>query len=128
MRFRRFIRKRSLMKFTEPAFDPAGEFLPASFDAPQRDIKALEDTIARQSLELNLRLTEVLELYNVQSRQAAELEAAHEEIDQLKLTISKLRSDATQQRMDAAAAQDEISALENDRIELREQLAGSQQE
>jgi hypothetical protein len=61
------------MKFIEPAFDPAGEFLPASFDATQRDIKALEDTIARQSLELNLRLTEVLELYNGQSRQAAEL-------------------------------------------------------
>jgi len=116
------------MKFIEPAFDPAGEFLPASFDAPQRDIKALEDTIATQSLELNSRLTEVLELYNVQSRQAAELEAAHEEIDQLKLAISKLRSVATQQRMDAAAAQDQISSLENDKTELREQLAQAQRE
>ena len=116
------------MKFIEPAFDPAGEFFPAPFDASQRDIRALEDTIARQSVELNQRLTEVLELYNAQSRQAAELEAAHEEIGRLKLTISKLRSDATQQRMDAAAAQDEISSLENDRADLREQLAGAQRE
>ena len=116
------------MKLIEPAFDPAGEFLPASFDASQKNIRALEEIIAKQSLELNQRLTEVLELYNAQSRQAAEMEAAYEEIGRLKLAISKLRSDATQQRMDAAAAQDQISSLENDKIELREQLAGAQQE
>src|SRR5262245_36280928 len=116
------------MKLIEPAFDPAGEFLPASFDAPQKDIRALEDTIARQSAELNLRLTEVLELHTIQSRQAAELEAAHEEIDRLKLTISKLRSAAAQQRMDAVAAQDEIASLENRKADLREQRAGAQRE
>jgi chromosome segregation ATPase len=116
------------MKAIEPAFDPAGEFWRASLDAPQKDIGALEDTIARQASELNLRLTEVLELHTVQSRHAAELEAAHEEIDRLKLAISNLRSDVSQQRMEAAAAQDEISCLENDKALLRQQLARAQQD
>jgi chromosome segregation ATPase len=116
------------MKFIEPAFDRAGEFWQASLDVPQKEIDALEETIARQSSELKLRLTEVLELYNLQSRQTAELQAAHEEIDRLKQIISKLRGAASQQRMDAAAAQDEISCLENDKADLREQLARTRQE
>jgi chromosome segregation ATPase len=39
-----------------------------------------------------------------------------------------LRGAVTQQRIDAAAAQEEISSLENDKIELREQLAQAQRE
>ncbi len=110
------------MKFIEPAFDRAGEFWPASSDAPQRDISALENTIARQSSELDLRLTEVLELYNMQSRQAGELQAAREEIERLKQTISELQRVAKQQRVNAAVAQDKIACLEHDKAVLREQL------
>ena len=111
------------MKFIEPAFDRAGEFWPASFDARQKNISTLENTIARQSSELDERLTEILDLYNVQSRQAAELEAAHAEIDRLMRTISELRSAASRQRLDAGAAEDRILCLENDKADLREQLA-----
>ena len=48
------------MKLIEPVFDRAGEFWRASSDAPQQDISALENRIARQSSELDLRLTEFL--------------------------------------------------------------------
>lgn len=116
------------MRPIEPAFDRTGEFWATSLDAPQKDVSALEDTIARQCAELNQRLTEVLELHTMQSRQATELEAAHEEIDRLKQAISGLRAAASQQRLDAAAAQDEISCLEKEKADLREQLARSQQE
>ena len=116
------------MRPIEPTFDRAGEFWAASLDAPQKDVSALEDTIARQSTELNRRLTEVLELHTMQSRQATELEAAQEEINRLKQTISELRAAASRQRMDAAAAQDEISCLENDKVDLREQLAQARHE
>jgi len=97
------------MRPIEPAFDRAGEFWATSLDAPQKDVSALDVTIARQSSELNQRLTEVLELHTMQSRHATELEAAHEEIDRLKQAISELRAAASQQRLDAAAARDEIS-------------------
>jgi chromosome segregation ATPase len=110
------------MKFIEPAFDPEGEFSPRPLNAPHRDISALENTIARQSSELNLRLAEVLELYSVQSRHTDELQTAHEEIDRLEQTISALQSSATQQRMDSTAAQDKIACLENDKAVLRAQL------
>ena len=116
------------MKAIEPVFDRAGEFWAAASDAPQKDISALEDTIARQSAELNLRLTEVLELHTMQSRHAAELEAAQEEINRLKEAISELRAAASRQRMEAAAAQDEITCLENDKADLHAQLARAQEE
>ena len=116
------------MRPIEPAFDRAGEFWATSLDAPQKDVSALEDTIVRQSAELNQRLTEVLELHTMQSRQATELEAAYEEINHLKQTISELRAAASQQRLDAADAQDQISCLENDKADLRDQLAQAQHE
>src|SRR6185312_3966141 len=80
-------RKRSTMTSVEPAFDFPGEFCPAGPGVSETDIRALEDTIARQSSELNLRLSEVLDLYNVQARQTDALQAAREEIDRLKRTI-----------------------------------------
>ena len=113
------------MKFIEPVFERAGERVhrPRKHHrAPQRDISALENTIARQSSELDLRLTEVLELYNVQSRQAGELQAAQEEIERLKQTISELQRVAKQQRVNAAVAQDKIACLRHDKAVLREQL------
>jgi hypothetical protein len=75
------------MRSVESAFDPLGEFCPVLPDIPYSDTRALENTIARQSSELNARLTE---FYNVQARQADELEAAREEIDRLIQKISAL--------------------------------------
>jgi hypothetical protein len=65
----------------EPAFDAGGEFWPTLSDVPHMDIRALENTIAKQSAELNLRLLEIIELYNVQQQRANELQIACEEID-----------------------------------------------
>ena len=80
------------MKSVEPAFDFPGDFCPAGPGVSETDIRALEDTIARQSSELNLRLTEILDLYNIQARQTDALQAAQEEIDRLKLTILEQRN------------------------------------
>lgn len=121
MRSIRFNRKRSAMKRVEPAFDPAAEF--CSADVPQTDVEVLENTITKQSSELNFRLTEVLELYNIQTRQTEELQAAHEEIHRLKQAISELRKVATQQTVAAAIKQDEINRLESDRAALSRQRA-----
>ena len=109
------------MKLIEPSFEPASEFWPVPMDA-ERDIGALENTIARQSSELNLRLTEVLELYAAQSRQADELEAAQEEINQLQQTIVRLQSAVMQQRVEIVSAQDKIACLENDKAAIGRQL------
>ena len=77
------------MKSVEPAFDPLGEFWSALTDGPQSDVRTLENTITSQSSELNARLTEILELYNVQARQADELEAARAEIDRLQRRLRR---------------------------------------
>src|SRR5262249_62059360 len=85
-------RKRSTMKSLEPVFDFPGEFCAAGPSASEADIRVLEDTIASQSSELNLRLTAVLDLYNMQARQTDALQAAREEIDHLKRTVLELRA------------------------------------
>lgn len=95
------------MKRLEPAFDATTKPWSTGLNVSQTDIEALENTIAEQSSELNFRLTEVLELYNVQTRQAEKLQAAHEEIDRLKQTISEL-----------TIKKDEIGRLEKDRAAL----------
>jgi len=107
------------MRTIEPAFDAV---LPRLSENSDRDISVLENTIARQSSELNLRLTEVLELYNVQNRQANETQIAHEEIGCLRQTISALQGTIAQQGTDARAAQSKISDLEGERAVLRSRL------
>jgi chromosome segregation ATPase len=108
------------MRLIEPAFDTPVPLRPS--DISDRDISALENTIARQSAELNLRLTEVLELYNAQTRQADEAQAAHEEIARLRQTISVLQGTIAQQKVDACASQAKISHLEGETALLRSQL------
>src|SRR5215470_3532372 len=103
------------MRTIEPAFDAV---LPRLSEISDKDISVLENTIARQSSELNLRLTEVLELYNVQNRQANEAHIAHEEIGCLRQTVSALQGTIAQQRADARAAQSKISDLEGERAVL----------
>ena len=107
------------MRSIEPAFDAV---LPRLSEISDRDVSVLENTIARQSAELNLRLTEVLELYNAQNRQANEAQIAHEEIGCLRQTISGLQGTIAQQRTDARAAQNKITDLEGERAVLRSRL------
>lgn len=110
------------MKFIEPAFDAGGELWPSLSDVPQPDISVLEDTIARQSAELHQRLTEVVQLYNVQQQHANELQTACDEIDRLNQIISALQEAAAQFKTDGAAAQDRIVLLESEKAALRAQL------
>ena len=107
------------MKFIEPTFDPAGGAWPLPSNTHQKDISGLENKIAKQSSELNLRLTEILELYNLQSRHANELDTAHEEISRLQRIVAALHGNLKQQKIDAATAQDKITDLENDKAVLR---------
>ena len=110
------------MKFREPVFDIGREHWPTLPDAPYADISALENTIARQSAELHRRLTEVVELYNAQQQQANELQTACEEIDRLNRIISTLQETTEQYKTDAAAAQNKITLIENEKADLRERL------
>jgi len=96
------------MKSVEPVFDFPEDFYPAGSGASETDIRALEDTIARQSSELNLRLTEILDLYNIQARQTDALQVAREEIERLKRTVSELRNAMAEQGTAAVANQEEI--------------------
>jgi len=111
------------MKSVEPVFDFPEEFYPAGSGASETDIRALEDTIARQSSELNLRLTEILDLYNIQARQTEALQMAREEIERLKRTVSELRSAMAQQDTAAVTNQEEIKRLKKDRASLSTQRA-----
>jgi chromosome segregation ATPase len=103
----------------EPVFDPAGRPWPTLLES---DILALEHTIARQSAELNLRLTEVIDLYNFQQQQENELQAAREEIDRLNRIVSELQQAVSQSKAEVAAAQNKIGLLENEKTVLREEL------
>ena len=63
--------------------------------ADQRS-RALEEMITKQSAEINLRCAQVADLYNLQQRQANELQVACEEIDRLSGTISTLLENSAQ--------------------------------
>ena len=87
-----------------------------------RNISALEETIAKQSAELNLRCTQVADLYNLQQRQANELQVACEEIDRLSGTITTLLDKTVRQEADAEAAAKQIALLESEKAALHAQL------
>ena len=116
------------MKFIEPAFEIGGELWPALTNVPDADARALNDKLARQSAELKLRLTEILELYNVQQRQANELQDAYENMDHLSQTVSALQEAVTQYKAGAAAAEDKVILLEGEKAALRAQLDGALEE
>jgi chromosome segregation ATPase len=111
-----------MMKFVEPAFDPAGELWPALPNALDEEISALKSRIAKQSSELNFRLSEILELYNVQSRQTDALKIAGNEISRLKQAVLALQEKTERQRTDVAAAKHKIMCLENEKADLQSQL------
>jgi chromosome segregation ATPase len=96
---------------------------------PQRvDVSRLEETIARQSEELNLRCTQVADLYNLQQRQANDLQVACEEIDRLNSTISTLLDTTARQETEAAATKQQLIILENEKAALQAQLDRANQE
>lgn len=116
------------MKLVEPAFETAGDLWRTSLNVPDADARALNEKLARQSAELNRRLTEILELHNVHQRQANELQDAHDEIDRLSQTVSALQEAVTQYQAGAAAAEDEIVLLESEKAALQAQLDGAFEE
>lgn len=116
------------MKLVEPAFETGGDFWRTSSNVPDADARALKEKLARQSAELNRRLTEILELHNVHQRQANELQDAHDEIDRLSQTVSALQEAVTQYQVGAAAAEDEIVLLESEKAALQAQLDGALEE
>jgi chromosome segregation ATPase len=123
-----FNKKGSVMKFIEPTFDVGGELWPALSADPGADIRALEHKIAKQSTELNLRVIEIVELYNNQQRQANELQNAYDEIDRLNRVIVTLHVTTTQHKADVAAAQDKIVISENEKEALRAERDAAFQE
>lgn len=116
------------MKYIEPTFDVRGELWPALSADPGADIRALEHKIAKQSTELNLRVIEIVELYNVQQQQANELQNACDEIDRLNRVIVTLHVATTQHKADVAAAQDKIVTSENEKEALRAERDAALQE
>lgn len=110
------------MKLVEPAFaSDADLWLPLP-DVPDADARALNQKLARQSAELNRRLTEVLELHNLQRRQAIELEDAYDEIGHLRQSVSMLQEAVIQYKVGAAAAEEKILLLESENASLQTQI------
>ena len=116
------------MQFIEPVFETGGDLWRTLSNVPDADARALNEKLARQSAELNRRLTEILELHNVHQRQANELQDAHDEIDRLSQTVSALQEAVTQYQAGAAAAEDEIVLLESEKAALQAQLDGAFEE
>jgi len=116
------------MKFIEPAFETGGDLWPALPSVPDADARALNDKLTRQSAELSRRLTEILELYGVQQRQANELQDAYDEIDRLGETVAALQEAVTQYKAGAAATEDKIMLLESEKASLQAQFDGTLEE
>ena len=116
------------MNSVEPSLDVEERHWPV-VSLPQRvDVSRLQETIARQSEELNLRCTQVADLYNLQQRQANELQVACEEIDRLNSTISTLLDTTARQETEAAATKQQLIILENEKTALQAQLDRANQE
>src|SRR6478752_2083691 len=107
---------------TEPVLDAHARAWPVVAVPQHRNISALEDTIAKQSAELNLRCTQVADLYNLQQRQANELQVACEEIDRLSGTIASLLDKTAQQDAEAEAVRKQNALLETEKTALRARL------
>jgi len=116
------------MKSAGPLLDVEERHWPV-VSLPQRvDVSRLEETIARQSEELNLRCTQVADLYNLQQRQANDLQVACEEIDRLNSTISTLLETTARQETEAATTKQQLTILENEKAALQAQLDRANQD
>jgi chromosome segregation ATPase len=101
------------------AFDAAGRRWPIVAAPPQNRIGELEDTVAKLSAEVNLRCTQVADLYNSQQARANEVLDACDEIDLLGKTIESLQGTIAQREMQAAAADKKVIELEKENSALR---------
>jgi chromosome segregation ATPase len=109
-------------KSAEPARDLDGRQWPTLPVTPRKDYSTLEHTVAKQAEELNLRCTQIADLYNLQQQRANELQTACEEIDRLTRTVSTLLEKTTQHETEAADTKKIIILLEKEKAWLREQL------
>jgi chromosome segregation ATPase len=89
---------------------------------PQPRQSALEKKVIEQERELSMRCTQVADLYNLQERQAAELQVAHAEIERLSKAFAELETIAAQHAKAAAERKSSIAALHQENAVLRSQL------
>lgn len=89
---------------------------------PKAGPSAIEKKVAEQATELAMRCTQVADLYNLQERQAADLEVAYAEIERLNKAFAELQDTATQHAMAAAERKKAITALHQDNAVLRSKL------
>ena len=111
-----------------PAFDAAGRRWPILAAPPKNRISELEDANAKLSAEVNLRCTEVADLYNIQQERANDILAACDEIDSLGKTIDSLQGTITQREMQAATAEKKFIELEKENTALRLDLDNARKE
>ncbi len=83
---------------------------------------AIEKRVAEQERELAMRCTQVADLYNLQERQAADLDVAYAEIERLNKAFAELQDTATQHAMAAAERKKAVTALHQDNAILRSRL------
>jgi chromosome segregation ATPase len=89
---------------------------------PQPGPTTLEKKIADQERELSMRCTQVADLYNLQERQAAELQVAYAEIERVNAAFEELQATATQHAMAAAERKKSATALSQENAVLRSKL------
>jgi chromosome segregation ATPase len=111
-----------------PAFDAAGRRWPIVPIPPQNRISELENTVAKLSAEVNLRCTQVADLYNNQQERANDVLAACDEIDLLGKAIDSLQGTVTQRETEAAAAERKAIELEKENATLRLDLDNARKE
>ena len=125
-----------------PILNPASSFdraMPASLDVddrpwptlavpPKQGPSPLEKKVADQERELSLRCTQVADLYNLQERLTAELQAAHSEIDRLNTAFTELQDTATHHVSKAAERKKAVTVLYQDNAVLRGKLDKAQDE
>ena len=119
-----------------PILNPASSFdraMPASLELderawptlavpPKQGPSPLEKKVADQERELSLRCTQVADLYNLQERLTAELQAAHSEIDRLNTAFTELQDAATHHVSKAAERKKAVTVLYQDNAVLRGKL------
>jgi chromosome segregation ATPase len=89
---------------------------------PKQGPSPLEKKVADQERELSLRCTQVADLYNLQERLSAELQAAHGEIDRLNTAFTELQETATHHVSKAAERKKAVTVLYQENAVLRGKL------
>lgn len=89
---------------------------------PKQGPSPLEKKVADQERELALRCSQVADLYNLQERLQAELQAAHDEIDRLNASFTDMQETATHHVATAAERKKAVTALYQENAVLRSKL------